>query len=502
MYPVTLAHSLTAISLSSALLTVDLPFPPPFANTSYHHCAVARREGSYAKQQQVATKLNKAQPSARHAWWIILSIMLQARAAKRGDLTSALDPNKLVQLAESMVSRQVAKDGKLDGFEGLLVYLDLLVAQGRWTEAAGAVTGPLGDAAAMAAERAHLRAALSMACGDTAAAAAALQEQLRSNPDDWATLQLYCDCVLRPNQDQASGSTTTTASSSAADVAAAGAPPPPLPHPARGWPESTLLRLSGGLAELLPKLPPEGVLPPPQTPEEQRHGLEAAQETVRQLVELVEAPAEAGTKLTTRGPYLAAVRNGTRAQRCWEGGRVLRRWAWDLLGLTTGVVRFEAGQVPWTQRTAMPCLAPCMRELRELCSVSLLLAAARTGRDGAAGRTTRPHTAPGSCRGGAVLRPQPWPPCQLCAGPAPLHLTHGGRRGRMAGAAPIGARRWAARRWHVERRRRRQQRFARGGEWGFGFEPAPSRAEGAGEGCAHLGVLSAAAGRLGAAAAV
>ena len=313
---VVLAHSLATMTPASALLTVDLP--PP--SSMYHHRAVMHREGSYAKQQQVATKLNKAQPSARYAWWIILSIMLQARAAKRGDLTSALDSNKLVQLAESMVSRQVAKDGRLDGFEGLLVYLDLLVAQGRWSEAAEAVTGPLGDAAAMAAERAHLRAVLSMACGDAAAAAAALQEQLRSNPDDWATLQLYCDCVLRPNQDQADGSSPYTASSSAADVATAGAPP--LPHPARGWPESTLIRLSGGLAELLPKLIPEGAPPLLQTEEEQRQGLKAAQETVRQLVDLVEAPAEAGTKLTTRGPYLATVRDTSRSQGClraWKG---------------------------------------------------------------------------------------------------------------------------------------------------------------------------------------
>jgi hypothetical protein len=38
-------------------------------------------------------------------------------------------PGQLFQLAEVMVSRQATKDGALDGFEGLLVYLDLLLAQ-------------------------------------------------------------------------------------------------------------------------------------------------------------------------------------------------------------------------------------------------------------------------------------------------------------------------------------------------------------------------------------
>jgi N-terminal acetyltransferase B complex non-catalytic subunit len=87
------------------------------------------RQGDYAKQQQTATRLNKLLPSSQHLWWVVLSILLQARASLRGEMSIGLEPAKLVQLAESMISRQTSKDGKLDSYEALLVYLDILLAQ-------------------------------------------------------------------------------------------------------------------------------------------------------------------------------------------------------------------------------------------------------------------------------------------------------------------------------------------------------------------------------------
>lgn len=44
-------------------------------------------------------------------------------------MATAMEPAKLIQLAETMVTRQAAKDGCLEGFEALLVYIDLLLAQ-------------------------------------------------------------------------------------------------------------------------------------------------------------------------------------------------------------------------------------------------------------------------------------------------------------------------------------------------------------------------------------
>ncbi len=43
------------------------------------------REGSFAKQQQVATKLQRLSgPEEPYVWWIICSLVLQARAAVQG----------------------------------------------------------------------------------------------------------------------------------------------------------------------------------------------------------------------------------------------------------------------------------------------------------------------------------------------------------------------------------------------------------------------------------
>ncbi len=105
----------------------------PFSRKAYtdFSCAMdlTNRERNFAKQQQAATKLNKLIPNARHLWWIVLSIALQAKAAVRGATVVAMEPSKLIQLAESLVARQAGKDGRLDGYEALLVYLDLLLAQ-------------------------------------------------------------------------------------------------------------------------------------------------------------------------------------------------------------------------------------------------------------------------------------------------------------------------------------------------------------------------------------
>ncbi len=78
------------------------------------------------KQQQVALKLSKQAAAVprgleggeHYSWWVVLSILLQARAALRARASGvpapagqvpavALEPEKLMALAEGMVSRQV-----------------------------------------------------------------------------------------------------------------------------------------------------------------------------------------------------------------------------------------------------------------------------------------------------------------------------------------------------------------------------------------------------------
>lgn len=59
------------------------------------------------------------------------------------------------------------------------------------------MTGPLGESCIrLPAERLQLRAVLAALSGDLQAAAEALAEGLRLNPDDWGALLLLLDCLL------------------------------------------------------------------------------------------------------------------------------------------------------------------------------------------------------------------------------------------------------------------------------------------------------------------
>ena len=56
------------------------------------------REGKFAQQQQVATKLQRlSAPEEPYIWWIICSLILQARSAVRGSvaLGSCCIPNSI-----------------------------------------------------------------------------------------------------------------------------------------------------------------------------------------------------------------------------------------------------------------------------------------------------------------------------------------------------------------------------------------------------------------------
>lgn len=115
------------------------------------------------RQQQAAAKLSKLAPAgsegaSRAAWWIVCSLVLQARAgllrqdARGNPVTSGgLPPEKLMQLAESMAARQAAAAAGAAGqskaaaakaataagwtYEALLLHLDILQGQGKATEA-------------------------------------------------------------------------------------------------------------------------------------------------------------------------------------------------------------------------------------------------------------------------------------------------------------------------------------------------------------------------------
>lgn len=71
-----------------------------------------------------------------------------------------------------------------------------VLVQGKYGTALAAVRGPLGASFSLSAERREAEAALLHAKGDLQAAAALYQQALQEQPDDWAVLLLYLDCML------------------------------------------------------------------------------------------------------------------------------------------------------------------------------------------------------------------------------------------------------------------------------------------------------------------
>lgn len=68
--------------------------------------------------------------------------------------------------------------------------------QGKHDAALAALRGNLAKAFSLAAERREAEAALLLAKGDLLSAAALYEEALMEQPDDWALLLLYLDCLL------------------------------------------------------------------------------------------------------------------------------------------------------------------------------------------------------------------------------------------------------------------------------------------------------------------
>ncbi|DBA69455.1 TPA: hypothetical protein ACH3X2_012800 [Trebouxia sp. C0005] len=154
------------------------------------------RDFDFAGQQQVALKLHKLAGASDefYVWWAIVATALQAKAAIKGR-PSALPAAKLLHLAEVMVAKQ-AQRGGIQTYEQLMLYIDILQAQGKHKQALETVEGKLGDVMSMAADRRSLRASLHIALGQMPQAAALFREALMDNPDDWTSLQQYLDCTM------------------------------------------------------------------------------------------------------------------------------------------------------------------------------------------------------------------------------------------------------------------------------------------------------------------
>lgn len=68
--------------------------------------------------------------------------------------------------------------------------------QGKYDAALAAIQGPLGASFSLTAERREAEAAILLAKGDLQAAAELYKQALQEQPDDWAVLLLYLECLL------------------------------------------------------------------------------------------------------------------------------------------------------------------------------------------------------------------------------------------------------------------------------------------------------------------
>lgn len=99
------------------------------------------RLGGLVAQQQAAMKLNKLAPCEMHTFWVVCSMLSQAARKRGGDTAVALPVESLLKMAGGLAAKQLEREGGLS-YDGVMVYLDVLQAQGRHEECARLVAGP------------------------------------------------------------------------------------------------------------------------------------------------------------------------------------------------------------------------------------------------------------------------------------------------------------------------------------------------------------------------
>eukprot|EP00892_Ulva_mutabilis_P000627 jgi/Ulvmu1/10565/UM065_0019.1 len=154
------------------------------------------RLGHVLEQQQVAMKISKASPGELQTFWVVCSMLAQVACVRAGSAVSQMQPEMLLKLASALAGKQLAAEGMLS-YEAMLVYMDVLQAQGDFDRCMELLEGPCAAAVQMPHELARLKAQTALAAGKSSIAAASLKEALRTAvPDDWAAYMLLFGCCL------------------------------------------------------------------------------------------------------------------------------------------------------------------------------------------------------------------------------------------------------------------------------------------------------------------
>ncbi|KAJ2817230.1 N-alpha-acetyltransferase 25, NatB auxiliary subunit, partial [Coemansia sp. 'formosensis'] len=163
-------------------------------NSEQLYCKIfmaAARCKKYKEQHSAAVALNKLFKQDRYLWWVVTSLLVQAKSAQ---------DNTVKQLQLTLAERMAEKalnEGRLTNTEELRIYLEVLEIQGNHAAMVSVLSTsvPLSEKIANDPDLVTQRISLLIKIGDYAKACEAAEATLESC-DNWADYKLYVEAAV------------------------------------------------------------------------------------------------------------------------------------------------------------------------------------------------------------------------------------------------------------------------------------------------------------------
>jgi hypothetical protein len=114
------------------------------------------RLGQVIEQQQLAMKISKAIQGEMQTFWVVCSMLTQADRARNSTQPTGMSEEMLLKLAQGLIAKHLERE-QVVSFEALLVYLDILQAQGQHDECMQLLEGPCAESVHMPQELLRLK---------------------------------------------------------------------------------------------------------------------------------------------------------------------------------------------------------------------------------------------------------------------------------------------------------------------------------------------------------
>lgn len=92
------------------------------------------------EQQQLAMKINKAVPGELQTFWVVCSMLTQADKARSGE-GKGMSAEMLLKLASGLINKHLQREEGIS-YDGIIVYLDILLSQGNYQSCTELLDGP------------------------------------------------------------------------------------------------------------------------------------------------------------------------------------------------------------------------------------------------------------------------------------------------------------------------------------------------------------------------